>query len=223
MTKLKSVSPPIPLVIWGASGHARVVADIVRLSGIFQVLGFLDNVNPGRKGTSFCGATILGGEEQLEPLRRENVRHLIVGIGDCRARLTLAATAVGFGFELATAIHPNATLAQDVAVGLGTVIMAGSVINPGAVIGDNVIVNTSSSVDHDCRVENGAHIGPGVHLGGGVTIGQGTWVGIGAVIRDGIRVGRGSVIGAGAVVLRDIPDEVIAYGVPAEVMRKVEQ
>lgn len=223
MTKLKSGSPPIPLVIWGASGHARVVADIVRLGGNFQLVGFLDSVDPGRKGSSFCGATILGGEEQLEPLRSENVRHLIVGIGDCRARLTLAATAVRFGFELATAIHPGATLAQDVRIGQGTVMMAASVINPGSVIGDNVIVNTSSSVDHDCRVENGAHIGPGAHLGGGVTIGQGAWVGIGAVIRDGIRVGRGSVIGAGAVVLRDIPDEVIAYGVPAEVIRKVEQ
>jgi sugar O-acyltransferase (sialic acid O-acetyltransferase NeuD family) len=200
-----------------------VVADIVRLSGIFRVVGFLDSLDPGRKGTSFCGAPVLGGEEQLEILRGQNVGHLIVGVGDCRARLSLAGAARRSGFELATAIHPGAILAQDVTVGQGTVIVAGSVINPGAVIGENVIVNTSSSVDHDCRVENGAHIGPGAHLGGGVTIGEGAWVGMGAVIREGIRIGKGSVIGAGAVVLRDIPEAVVAYGLPAQVIRKVEQ
>jgi acetyltransferase EpsM len=223
---MRSVKPEItalPLVIWGASGHARVVADIVRLSGYFHIVGFLDSIDPGRKETEFCGATVLGGQEQLELLRRKNVRHAILGIGDCRARLRLAGIVNQAGFELTTVIHPNATVAQDVQSGAGTVIMAGAVVNPGSIVGENVIINTSSSVDHDCVVENGAHIGPGAHLGGGVTIGQGTWVGIGAIIKDKVKVGRDSIIGAGAVVLKDIPDGVVVFGVPAKVIRKVEQ
>lgn len=214
---------PQPLVIWGASGHARVVADIVRLTGNFNIVGFLDSVDPGRKGTDFCGAPVLGGEEQLEFLREKKIRHLSLGIGDCQARLSLAATVSQFGFELATLVHPGATISEDVFLGPGTVVMAGAVVNPGSTIGENVIVNTSSSVDHDCSVDNGVHIGPGAHLGGGVSIGQGTWVGIGAIVKDKIRIGRGTVIGAGAVVLNDIPDYVIAFGVPAKIIRKREE
>ena len=220
---LKAETTSIPLVIWGASGHARVIADIVRLKGNFNIVGFIDSVNLNRKGSSFYGATVLGGQEQLELLRSTSVQHLFLGIGDCRTRLDLTATIRQFGFELVTLVHPKATLAQDVTLGLGTVIMAGAVINPGCSIGDNVIINTSSSVDHDCFVENGAHIGPGAHLGGGVSVGEGTWVGIGAIIKDKIRIGQGAVIGAGAVVLKDIPDRMVAFGVPAQVIRKVEQ
>lgn len=223
MMNLKSEATPTPLVIWGASGHARVVADIVRLDRQFQIIGFLDSVDPGRKGTDFCGAPVLGGEEQLECLHGDNVRHLVVGIGDCQVRLRLAATARRFGFELATVIHPQATVAQDVKIGQGTVVMAGSVVNPGSTIGDNVIVNTSSSVDHDCLIDEGVHIGPGAHLGGGVTIGRGTWVGIGAIIKDKIKIGKNAIIGAGAVVLRDIPDEVVAFGVPAKVIKNLQK
>ena len=223
MSSIKPEVTTLPLVIWGASGHARVVADIVRLSGYFNIVGFLDSIDPGRKGTEFSCATILGGQEQLEQLRRANVRHTILGIGDCPTRLRLAGIVRQAGFELATAIHPNATLAQDVQVGAGTVMMAGSVVNPGSTLGENVIVNTSSSVDHDCVIQNGVHIGPGARLGGGVTVGEGTWVGIGAVIKDRVKIGRDSIIGAGAVVLKDIPDCVVAFGVPAEVIRKVEQ
>ena len=219
---LKAETNSTPLVIWGASGHARVVADIVRLRGNFNIVGFIDSMNPDRKGSVFYGATVLGGQEQLKSLRCENVRHFFIGIGDCRTRLDLAAISKQFGFELVTLVHPSATLAQDVALGLGTVIMAGAVINPGSSIGDNVIINTSASVDHDCFVENGAHIGPGAHLGGDVSVGEGSWVGIGAIIKDKIRIGQGAVIGAGAVVLKDIPDRMVAFGVPARIIRKVE-
>ena len=221
--KKMSNTKSIPLVIWGASGHARVVADIVRLSGNFDIIGFLDSIDASRKGMDFCSSTILGGEEQLEKLYKRNVKHLVFGFGNCQARLTLAPVVSSLGFEFATAIHPNATVAKDVRIGKGTVVMAGAVINPGSMVGENVIVNTSASVDHDCIIANAVHVGPGSHIGGGVTIGPGTWIGIGAVVKDKIRIGDGSIIGAGAVVLRDIPDGVVAFGVPAKVIRKMEK
>lgn len=209
------------LAVWGTSGHARVVADIIRLRDEYEIFGFLDDVNPLRSGEAFCGATVLGGREQLVSLKREGVGHVVFGFGDCRGRLRLSELIRDNGLELATAIHPSATLAADVSVGAGTVVAAGAVVNPGAKIGENVIVNTSASVDHDSVVEDGAHISPGAHLAGAVFVGRGAWVGIGAAVVGRTKVGAGSIIGAGAVVVDDVPEGVVAYGVPARVVRRV--
>jgi UDP-N-acetylbacillosamine N-acetyltransferase len=211
----------LKLVIWGASGHALVVADAVRSRGEYEVVGFIDDVNPERTGAQFCGATILGGREQLDLLPREGVNNLIFGFGSCRSRLELSGLAVEKGFQLATAVHLKAVVAPDVSVGRGTLIAAGAVVNPAARIGENVIVNTGASVDHECVIEDGAHICPGVHLAGKVLVGRAVWVGIGATIVDGVSIGAGAVVGAGAVILDDIPEGVLAYGVPARVIRRV--
>jgi acetyltransferase EpsM len=212
----------LSLVIWGASGHALVVADIVRLVGEYRIVGFLDDLNPHRRDTEFCGAPILGGREQLPRLAGLGVTHLLFGFGDCDARLELSSLARQHGLSLASAIHPRATIAMDVAVGPGTVIAAGAIINPGAVVGENVIVNTSASIDHECVVEDGAHICPGARLAGCVTVGRGAWVGLGATIIDHVKIGAGAFVGAGAVVTRDVPERVLVYGVPARVVRHIE-
>jgi UDP-N-acetylbacillosamine N-acetyltransferase len=209
------------VLIWGASGHALVVADILRLQG-YQVAGYLDDVHPERHGQEFNGGLILGSSSRLKLLHEQGIRHLIVAVGNCAARLRLADTARAAGFLLVTAIHPGAVIAASVLPGEGSVVAAGAVINPGATIGANAIINTCASVDHECVLEAGVHLSPGVRLGGGVHIGRAAWIGIGATVIDHIRVGDGSLIGAGAVVVDDIPDSVIAYGVPARIIRQVE-
>lgn len=211
---------PAKLVIWGASGHGRVVADILTAQGKYELVGFIDDVRAA--GTPLASVSVLGGRAALELCRQQGVSHLVVGVGDCRSRLELAAHASALGFSLGCAIHPRAVLAEDVAVGPGSVVAAGAVINPGAALGRNTIVNTSASVDHDCVVGDGAHVGPGARLGGGACIGRGTWIGIGAVISDRISIGDGAIIGAGAVVVRDIPPNVVAFGVPARVRRTLD-
>jgi acetyltransferase EpsM len=208
------------LVIWGASGHARVVADIVRLQNLFEIVGFLDNVTPQRRGEIFAGKPILGGTEQLEPLSKAGVSFMILALGDGRARRQLANSSRNAGFQLACAIHPKAIMAEDVTPGLGTVVAAGAVINPGCQIGENVIINTGATVDHDCIIGEGAHVCPGTHLAGWVKVGAGTWVGIGSTVIDRIEIGAESTVGAGSVVVRNIPPGVVAYGVPARVVRK---
>ena len=169
--------PATPLIVIGAGGHARVVSDIVRLMGQHAIVGFLDDVNPERHGSLFCGATILGGVERLTGLAGAGVRHACVAVGDCVARLRLAGLAAGAGFELPVLIHPSAVRAADAAVGSGTVLVAGSVVNPGARVGANVIINTGASVDHDCTIEDGVHIAVGARLAGHVSVGRGTWIG----------------------------------------------
>lgn len=210
------------LFIWGASGHALVVADIIRLRGDYELVGFLDDVNPQRHNTKFCGVPIFGGQEQLDVFNSRGVKYLIFGFGNCQARLRLSELVHVKGFSLATAVHPKAIVAADVSVEPGTVIAAGAVVNPGARIGQNTIINTCASVDHECFIGDGAHICPGVHLAGRVIVGRAAWVGIGATVVDRVRIGAGSVIGAGAVVMNDIPDGAVAYGVPARVVRRIE-
>jgi acetyltransferase EpsM len=210
-----------PLLIWGASGHALVVADIIRLQETYEILGFLDGINLQRHGEKFCGSTILGGQEQLDICENKGIKHIIFGFGNCQAKLNLSKLVCKKGFSLATAIHPSATISADVTLGPGTVVAAGAVVNPGAKIGENVIVNTCASVDHECVLEDGVHICPGVHIAGRVTVGRAACVGIGATVKEYVQIGAGSIIGAGAVVVNDIPHGVVAYGVPARVKKRL--
>lgn len=199
------------------------MADIIRCQGQLEIVGFLDDVNQERAGNSFCGSRILGGASRIPDLVQQGVCNIVIALGDSATRLHLASIALAAGFQLTTLTHPNAVIANTAAIGPGTVVAAGAVVNPDCVIGANVIVNTGATVDHECLVEDGAHIGPGTHIGGKSTISKNAWIGIGATVIDHIRVGASSVIGAGSVVIRDIPENVVAYGVPARVVRKVNE
>jgi len=208
------------LVIWGSSGHALVVADIVRLLGKHRVCGFIDDTGSAGTAGKSSSIPLLGGRDCLPGLVEGGVSKMVVAVGDCRARLELAEVAAALGFSFPPAIHPSSVIAGDVRIGAGTVVAAGAVVNAGAWLGDHVIINTSSSVDHNCVVRDGVHLGPGVHLAGWVKVGRASWIGIGAVVKDRVQIGAGSVIGAGAVVLSNVPDDVLAVGCPAKVMSK---
>src|ERR1700681_78292 len=209
------------LEIWGAGSTAMIVADIIRLRDQYEIAGFLDNVNLERAQTRFCGASILGGEEQLDSLLQQGVNHVICAITSCRVRLQLAKLARAKGFQLATAIHPQTIIASDVAIGAGTIVFAGAVVNPGSSLGDNVVIATCASVDHENTIADGAWINAGVHLGGRVIVEQAATVEIGAIVAGRLRIGADSVVRAGSLVLHDIPSGVLAYGRPAKVIREI--
>jgi acetyltransferase EpsM len=209
-----------PLVVWGAAGHAAVVADIVRQRGDYEIRGFLDDVDLARRGTPFGGSRVLGGRDELSLLKADGVDHLLVAIGDCDARLRLAEIARTHGFVLAQAIHPRAVVAASVEIGGGTVVCAGAVVGTGVRLGENVIVNTSASVDHDSVIEDGVHLSPGARTGGRVVVGRAAVLGMSATVVSDVRIGEGTRVGAGAVVLEDMPPRVVAYGVPARVVRE---
>jgi acetyltransferase EpsM len=209
------------IVIVGAGGHARVVSDLIRRAGQYRIAGYLDGMNPGRRGASFADGTILGGLEQLERLAADGVAWAFVAVGDCDARLELGARLAAAGFRLPALVHPSAVRGGDVQIGDGTVLVAGAIVNPGARIGSHVIINTGASVDHDCLVDDGVHIACGARLAGRVQVGRGAWIGLGALVKEGVHIGAGTIVGAGALVLKDLPDDVVAYGVPAKIVDHV--
>lgn len=209
------------LVVWGASSHALVVADIIRATGKYEIVGFLDEVNPERAGQEFCGARILGGREQLDAIMQRGIRHLFFGLGNNAARLKLAEVARAKGFQLATAIHPTASIATSAIVGAGTLISPHASINPEVRIGENVIFLSAVAIGHESVIEDGAQLSSGVRLGGQAQVGRAATLELGAIVGKGVRIGAGSMVGAGSVVLRDIPDGVLAYGSPARVIREI--
>lgn len=204
------------VVIIGAGGHGKVVADILKLTLKQEaILGFIDD-NETARGRTVAGLPVLGGSSGLRELSRANPALLaVIAIGDNAGRQKKSEEISELGIGFTKAIHPGAVVAASVTIGEGSVVMAGAVINTETVIGRHVIVNTSSSVDHDCVVKDFAHISPGSHLGGGVLVGEGAQVGIGAVALPGCHLGDGALVGAGAVVVDDIPPGVVAKGIPA--------
>lgn len=206
------------LVLLGAGGIAIVAAEIARSRG-HEVAGFLDD-NTEKHGTTFSGAKVLGNFEMLFKLRREGLEHAVIAFGHCKGRIKLAEKALSYGFSLPNLIHPSAIISPSASIGPGAIIMPGSIVNAGTEIGTNLILNTAATVDHDCRISDGVHIGPGAHLSGLVTIGTVSWIGIGTIIRESVKVGSNVLLGASSLVLKDIPDDVVAYGSPAKIVRQ---
>jgi len=213
------VTVPEKVVIWGAGGQALVVADAINASGLMEIWCFVDDINHDRAGSHIAGFPIMGAGG-LDRAMAEDIRYLIVAIGNNRARTRCAERAVRKGFELTTVVHPSAVVASWVEVGKGSYVGAGAIINPGARIGKNVIINTKANVAHHCIVEDGAHICPGVTMGGWVKVGKRAWVGLGSTVRDHVTVGCDSLIGVGASVVKDVEEQVVAYGVPARRVRE---
>lgn len=206
------------IAIWGASGHGRVVLDAIRCASQVRVAGFVDD-DPKRKGERFAGSVVLGGREVLAELLAQGVRRVHVAVGHCATRSRIARALTELGFGLCTVTHPTSVIARDASVADGTFAAANVVVNSGATVGRLVILNTACVVDHDSRIGDAVHVAPGSTLGGLVQVGEETFIGIGATVINCVSIGSRSVVGAGAIVVNDLPDDVVAYGVPARVMR----
>jgi UDP-perosamine 4-acetyltransferase len=204
------------LVIVGAGGHAKVVVELFRAMGGFEILGLTDADPQAR---SVMGVPVLGGDEQLPALRREGVGLAFPAIGDNHLRARIGAQLKALGFALPNAISPGATISPSAVLGEGVAVMAGVVINAESRIGDFAIVNSGAVVDHDGRIGAAAHVGPGCALAGCVTLGERSLLGAGVSIIPGVSIGADAVVGAGAAVTCDLADRVVAVGVPARVIR----
>jgi len=200
------------LLIAGAGGHGRVVAEAALATRDFFSVSFLDDRVSER--ATIEGWPIVGSLDQLEELSSA-FQVFAAGIGDPALRISLLGRARNAGLSCASIIHPTASVSRYSSIGDGTVIAAGACINVGVRTGEACIINTGATVDHDCVLAEAVHICPGAHLAGNVEIGPRTWFGIGAVARQGIKIGANATIGAGSVVIRDVPDNATIAGNPA--------
>lgn len=200
------------LAVLGAGGHGRVIADTATVSGRWAEVKFYDD-KPEQK--PIAGRWIFAGDFNNFFNESPSCDAAIVGIGDNLARKTVQQRMAEKGIPVATVIHPNAFVSPRANLGIGTAVFAGVQIHIGAEIGDGCIVNTSATVDHDCFLGDFVHVSPGARIAGGVSVGREAWIGIGAVIKENVSIGDRAIVGAGSVVLKDVPNDTVVVGVPA--------
>ena len=198
------------VIVIGAGGHGKVVADIVLRSG-HTLLGFLDD---SQAVSPVAGIPMLG---TVDCYARYPQASFVLAIGSAAARQTLSRKLTGVNWL--TAIHPSAVISPlNVTIGPGSVIGANAVVNPGASIGSHCIINTGAIVEHDNKIGDFCHISVGAKLGGGVCIGDSTWVGIGVTVSNHLCICGNCTIGAGAVVIRNIRESGTYVGIPARIL-----
>ena len=189
------------MILYGASGHGKVIVDILESLNI--KIDFIVDDNPN-------AVELLGYE-----VRRNQGAYdeAIISIGNCQIRKKVVSELkVG---KYVTAIHPSAIISPRATIDDGTVVMHGAIVQTCAQVGKHCIINTGASVDHDCKISDFVHVAPHATVAGGVEIGECTWIGAGAVVKQYIKIGANCMIGAGAVVVKDVPDNTTVVGVPA--------
>ena len=197
------------MYLYGASGHGKVIKDILETQGK-KVDGFIDD-NPNINELSMLH--VLHSYSDAD--------EMIISIGDNIIRKKIADK---IDCKIANAaIHPSAVIAPTASIDCGSVVMAGVVVNAEASIGKHCIINTGATVDHECQIDDYVHIAPGTHLCGQVHVGEGTLIGVGSSVIPCIHIGKWCVIGAGSVVVNDIPDGYLAYGNPCKLIKLVNE
>lgn len=194
--------------LFGASGHAKVIMDIIMAQG--DKVDCLYDDAPHYAEIHEVPVSKASETEVVGPL--------IISIGSNRIRQIISDR---YPLEYAKAVHPNAIISPSATIDSGTVVMQGAIIQADAIIGRHCIINSGASIDHECRIDDFVHISPHATLCGNVSVGEGSWIGAGATVIPGIKIGRWCTIGAGSVVIKDIPDGTIAYGNPCKIKRTI--
>ena len=202
------------LLILGAGGHGKVVAECALSLGLYTEIAFLDDDEKTVGESILSSCPVIGTFSDAGNFAHE-FSEAFVALGNNRSRVELIKDLKKIGFRMPSLIHPAAYVSKFALIESGTVIMAGAVVNADAHIGVGGIINTGASVDHDCVLGMGVHISPGARLGGTVTVGDYTWICMGACVVNNVSVGEGAVVAAGSVLIKDVGDKVLVAGVPA--------
>ncbi|MGJ8681694.1 acetyltransferase [Paraglaciecola sp.] len=206
------------LIVVGAGGHGKVVAECAESMSLYTEIVFLDAVMPEQ--TEVGAWRIIGIPESFESFLSES-SEFFVAIGDNKTRQRWLKILIDGGAKIATLVHASATISEYSSLGIGSLLCAHSVVNPYSTIGVGCILNTGATLDHDCEVENFVHIAPGCHVAGIVNIGELSFIGIGSSIVQSVNIGKNCVIGAGSVVVGDIRENTLGYGVPAKIIKTI--
>lgn len=199
------------LIIIGAGGHGKVVADIAMKIGYERIV-FLDDAPI----ITCMGLPVEGSVADVD--KYLNDCDFFIAIGNLEIRKKIHSLLKEKGAKVITLVHPNAVIGSQVKIGNGSVVMAGGIVNACATIGEGVIVNTNSSIDHDCNIGDFCHLAVGVNVAGTVEIGESCFLGAGCTVKNNVTVCNNCVIGAGAVVVKDIVKSGTYVGVPCKLM-----
>ncbi|TLS69050.1 acetyltransferase [Mariprofundus erugo] len=200
------------LLVLGAGGHGKVLAEAAEASGRWDAIAMLDDRHSLLNGS--LRWPVIGSIDDCSVFSSE-WSDAIVAVGHSVTRLRWLEMVESLGFAIPVVVHPSAWVSPSAKIAGGTVIMANATVQADARLGRGCIVNTGASVDHDCRLGAGVHICPGVHLGGEVVIGDGSWLGIGCSVIHCRTIGCEVMVAAGATVIDDIEDGMTVAGVPA--------
>jgi UDP-perosamine 4-acetyltransferase len=203
------------VIVVGASGHAKVVIELLFSSGhkVAYCVG-------GHDSQDRClNVPVLKGDDHLPTLLQRGYSNVFIAIGNNQRRRQLADECTSLGFKLVNAVSPQAVISPTARLGKGIAVMAGAVINSDTVIGDLAIINTGASVDHDCHIGIGVHLAPQCALAGNVTVGANAFLGIGCKVIPGVSIGENAIMGAGSVVISTVPANATALGVPARITK----
>ena len=199
------------LLIIGAGGHGKVIADIALKMCKWEIIEFLDD---NQNLTNSLGLRIIG--KTTEFIDYIDEYDFFVAIGDNKIRKEKQERLEKAGASIPKLIHPSAQIAEEVSIGYGTAVMAGVIINSSTNIGKGCIINTGSTIDHDNHIHDFVHVSPGSNLAGNVEVGEECWLGIGCTLINNIKITKGSIIGAGSVVVKHIHEKGVYIGIPAE-------
>lgn len=208
------------VVIIGYGAQAKYVLEIFQRVKNVEVVGLLDISQDKRfVGRKLRDIAVIGGIEMLEKLVIQKVKRAIVCCADTRRKEAFTKHVVQVGFKLLNAIHPASVIATNAQIGEGVIINAGAIIQSDAVLGDGVMVHAGVIIEHDNQIKDFANLAPGVKLSGWVTVGKRATIYTGASVAPQVSIGHDAIVGAGAVVLKDVPNNGVAFGVPARLIR----
>lgn len=195
------------MYLYGASGHCKVIIDILRKNKI-EIKSIFDDNNTINKILKFSVREFTG-----EKINEE----LIISVGNNKARQRLSAKLKNIHYG--KAIHPKAVIDAQSKIEEGTVIMANAIINASTIVGKHCIINSGAIIEHDCRIDDFVHVSPSVTVCGNVKVGVGSHIGAGTTIIPNLKIGKWCTIGAGSVVIKDVPDYAVIVGNPAKVIK----
>ena len=204
------------IIIIGAGGHATSILNII-YSLNYKVKAFVDNTKTSK---SYNNIKVIDDKEAISKYYDYN---FIVGVGDnyIREKIYKKYSKAINNIKFVTLIHKSAVISWNAEIEIGSVIMPNTTVGPNSKVGKFCILNTNASIDHDSLIGNFSSLAPGVNAGGGVQIGKNSFIGIGAKIKNNIKIGDDVIVGAASYVNSDIENNVICYGVPSRVKKKI--
>ena len=203
------------LLIVGAGGHGKVVADIALQLGKWENIAFLDDLYPTTR--QVLEWMVIGRIPDANQFC-EAYPEAIVAVGANSLRLGIQKQMSQMGFRFPVLVHPDASVSRFTTIGAGTVICPQAAVITGSQVGLGVVINTGASIGHDCILADGVHVAPGVRLAGNVSIGEGSWIGIGATVKECVTIGSAVTVGAGSTILSAIPAGATVVGSPGKII-----